>query len=216
MSKIIIFDMDGVLIDSEPVWQQVECEFYLRHYNISLGPKDFDLFTGMPVGIFLRKLHENHGLPSNNLPQIQDTIVAQVAEKIRQKPKPIAGIFELLNYLQRRGSLMAVASSSPQYQIDNVLNTLNIRHYFSAVVSADGLSYGKPHPEIFLTAAAMLKAEPETCLVIEDSLNGVIAARAAGMRVIALPAEHQQNDPRFTIADTVILNHCQVLEWLTA
>lgn len=81
MSKIIIFDMDGVLIDSEPVWQQVECEFYLRHYNISLGPKDFDLFTGMPVGIFLRKLHENHGLPSNNLPQIQDTIVAQVAEK---------------------------------------------------------------------------------------------------------------------------------------
>ncbi|WP_269434489.1 HAD-IA family hydrolase [Salmonella enterica] len=67
-----------------------------------------------------------------------------------------------------------------------------------------------------MTAAAMLKAEPETCLVIEDSLNGVIAARAAGMRVIALPAEHQQNDPRFTIADTVILNHCQVLEWLTA
>lgn len=214
MVTTIIFDMDGVLLDSEPVWREIECEYYLKNYSLSLEFTDFDAFTGMPLRVFLRKLHERHQLPVDSLSQIHDVIVERVAQRIRQQPRPIAGIFDLLRYLQLNDIAMAVASSSPTSQINNVLKTLDIRHYFSAVVSAEGLSHGKPHPEIFLTAATMMEKPPESCLVIEDSLNGVIAAKAAGMRAIALPAEHQRSDVRFTIADNVVADHYQILALL--
>ncbi|CAM3443789.1 HAD family hydrolase [Escherichia coli] len=212
MFSAVIFDMDGVLVDSEPVWREVECEYYLRNYGLSLQREDFDPFTGMPVTIFLRKLHQRHALPEDNLRQVHDTIVEEVARRIRLKPAPLPGVYELLNHLHQHNIPLAVASSSPQRQIDNVLSTLNMRHYFSAVISAEGLAHGKPHPEIFLTAALMTGQEPEFCLVIEDSLNGVVAAKAAGMHVIALPAEHQQDDPRFTLADGKVTSHWQILE----
>ena len=143
---------------------------------------------------------------------MHDAIVEEVARRIRLKPAPLPGVYELLNHLHQHNIPLAVASSSPQRQIDNVLSTLNMRHYFSVVISAEGLAQGKPHPEIFLTAALMTGQEPEFCLVIEDSLNGVVAAKAAGMQVIALPAEHQQDDPRFTLADGKVTSHWQILE----
>lgn len=214
MTITVIFDMDGVLIDSEPVWQDVEKVFYLQQYGLTLVDADFTAFTGMPVMVFLRRLHEKHQLPAHNLPLIHDTIVERVAEKIRQQPRPMPGIFELLDELHRRNIAMSVASSSPLRQIDNVLDTLNIRHYFQAAISAETLAHGKPHPEIFLNAAAMMDADPASCLVIEDSLNGLIAAKAAGMRALALPAPHQRHDPRFTLADAIIDHHDEVLPFL--
>ncbi|WES68707.1 hexitol phosphatase HxpB [Superficieibacter sp. HKU1] len=214
MAITVIFDMDGVLIDSEPVWRDVEKKFYLQHHGLTLVDDDFDAFTGMPVMVFLRKLHERHRLPAHDLSLVHDVIVGQVAEKIRQQPRPVPGIFDLLDALRLRNILMSVASSSPLRQIDNVLDTLNIRHYFQAAISAETLAHGKPHPEIFLNAAAMMDADPQNCLVIEDSLNGLIAAKAAGMRALALPAPHQRHDPRFTLADQIIDHHDEVLPFI--
>ncbi|WP_312951556.1 HAD-IA family hydrolase [Superficieibacter sp.] len=214
MTITVIFDMDGVLIDSEPVWREVEKAFYLQRHGLTLVDSDFDAFTGMPVMIFLRKLHERHCLPAQDLRSVHDIIVGQVAEKIRQHPEPLPGIFDLLAALKQRNIPMAVASSSPLRQIDNVLDTLNIREYFSVAISAETLKHGKPHPEIFLKAAEMMDADPESCLVIEDSLNGLIAARAAGMQVLALPAAHQRQDPRFTLADQIIDHHDEVLPFI--
>lgn len=214
MAITVIFDMDGVLIDSEPVWRDVEKEFYLLRHGLTLVDDDFDAFTGMPVMVFLRKLHERHQLPAHDLSLVHDLIVGQVADKIRQQPRPVPGIFELLDALRQRNIPMSVASSSPLRQIDNVLDTLNIRHYFQAAISAETLAHGKPHPEIFLNAAAMMDADPQYCLVIEDSLNGLIAAKAAGMRALALPAPHQRHDPRFTLADQIIDHHDEVLPFI--
>ena len=114
MFSAVIFDMDGVLVDSEPVWREVECEYYLRNYGLSLQREDFDPFTGMPVTIFLRKLHQRHALPEDNLRQVHDTIVEEVARRIRLKPAPLPGVYELLNHLHQHNIPLAVASSSPQ------------------------------------------------------------------------------------------------------
>ncbi|MFP1497221.1 HAD family hydrolase [Escherichia coli] len=117
MFSAVIFDMDGVLVDSEPVWREVGSgEYYLRNYGLSLQREDFDPFTGMPVTIFLRKLHQRHALPEDNLRQVHDTIVEEVARQIELKPAPVPGVSELLNHLHQHNIPLAVASSSPQRQ----------------------------------------------------------------------------------------------------
>ena len=99
---------------------------------------------------------------------------------------------------------MVVASSSPKKQIARVLEALNITHYFSHQVSAEGLVNGKPHPAVFLLAAEKLGLTSEQCIVIEDAINGMVAAKAAEMKVIVMPDPEQRSDPRFALADAKV------------
>ena len=107
----------------------------------------------------------------------------------------------MLHDLAQRSLVIGVASSSPPALIDTVIDKLGIRTYFQVLCSAMDEEFGKPHPAVYLTTAARLGVEPHECLVFEDSMTGVRAAKAAGMTTVAVPAAHQYEDGRFTEAD---------------
>ncbi|GKX55212.1 2-deoxyglucose-6-phosphatase [Leminorella grimontii] len=201
MKTAVIFDMDGVLVDSEPVWVEVEKEIYLHRYGIRLTDEDFRDTAGVRIDKVLTMHHLRYGLPLQEISARVSDIVTEVGNRIQSAPEPMPGVETLLNALRGHGIPLAVASSSPQKQIERVLSALGLTHYFSHLVSAEGLINGKPHPAVFLLAAEALGVEPESCIVIEDAVNGAIAAKAAQMRVIVIPAPEARSDRRFGIAD---------------
>lgn len=204
MNYGIIFDMDGVLVDSEPVWMAVEQDIYLKQYGVHLTNDDFKDSAGIRVDKLLATHHQRYSLPMEDVPQRALDVVTEVGRRIQSSPIPMPGIFELLETIKQHGLPMVVASSSPKKQIARVLEALNITHYFSHQVSAEGLINGKPHPAVFLLAAEKLGLTSEQCIVIEDAINGMVAAKAAEMKVIVMPDPEQRNDPRFALADAKV------------
>ncbi|MFN5884404.1 MAG: HAD-IA family hydrolase [Bacteroidota bacterium] len=120
------------------------------------------------------------------------------------------GVYEVLEQCRLAGYKMAIASSSAMRLIEAVTNKLNIRNYFDVMWSAEFEPYGKPHPGIFLSTANKLQTTPENCLVFEDAINGVLAAKAAKMYCIAVPEEATYHDLRFAIADKKIKSLTQL------
>ncbi len=204
MNYGIIFDMDGVLVDSEPVWMAVEQDIYLKQYGVQLTSDDFIDSAGIRVDKLLATHHQRYSLPMEDVPQRAIDVVTEVGRRIQSSPIPMPGVFELLETIKQHGLPMVVASSSPKKQIARVLEALNITHYFSHQVSAEGLVNGKPHPAVFLLAAEKLGLTSEQCIVIEDAINGMVAAKAAEMKVIVMPDPEQRSDPRFALADAKV------------
>lgn len=204
MNYGIIFDMDGVLVDSEPVWMAVEQDIYLKQYGVQLTSDDFIDSAGIRVDKLLATHHQRYSLPMEDVPQRAIDVVTEVGRRIQSSPIPMPGVFELLETIKQHGLPMVVASSSPKKQIARVLEALNITHYFSHQVSAEGLVNGKPHPAVFLLAAEKLGLTPEQCIVIEDAINGMVAAKAAEMKVIVMPDPEQRSDRRFALADAKV------------
>lgn len=212
MTTAIIFDMDGVLVDSEPVWVKVEKEIYLQCYGVHLGDEDFKDSAGIRIDKQLTEYHHRYSLPLEEVPHRAEEIVTEVGRRIQTNPQPMPGVVELLETIQQHGLPMVVASSSPQKQIARVLDALNISHYFSHQISAEGMINGKPHPAVFLQAADILSVNPEDCIVIEDAVNGMVAAKAAQMKVIVMPAPEARQDKRFGLADVQVNTLSEV--WL--
>lgn len=204
MNYGIIFDMDGVLVNSEPVWMAVEQEIYLKYYGVHLTSSDFKDSAGIRVDKLLATHHQRYSLPMEDVPQRAIDVVSEVGRRIELSPIPMPGVFELLNTIKQYGLPMVVASSSPKQQIARVLDALNISDYFAHQVSAEGLINGKPNPAVFMLAAEKLGLSSEQCIVIEDAINGMVAAKAAEMKVIVMPAPEQREDPRFTLADAQV------------
>ncbi|MFI3247190.1 MAG: hexitol phosphatase HxpB [Ferrimonas sp.] len=211
----VIFDMDGVLIDSEPYWQQAQLEIF-PNYGVPLTRADTITTKGLRIDQVVQHWHQRYPwgsqAPQKQAAEIQwvaQQIVQRVEQLIRTEGRPLNGVQQALIHLQQQGIPMALATSSPQSLIDATLTRLQLHQYFQAVCSAEQLPYGKPHPQVYLDAAAALSIAPISCLAIEDSLNGVIAAKAAGMQVIAIPEPDQRHDPRFSIADHTLLDLTQ-------
>ena len=138
---------------------------------------------------------------SQNVEKVEADSLKKVTGLIIEKGIQMEGVTSSLNHFKAKGYKIALASSSAQSLIETVLDKLNIANEFEIVNSAEQLEYGKPHPEIFIKTAKHLNVKPIDCLVIEDSFHGVLAAKAAVMKVIAIPEEEYYNDPRFSIAD---------------
>ncbi|MBY5946695.1 hexitol phosphatase HxpB [Photobacterium rosenbergii] len=193
----VIFDMDGVLIDSEPYWRQAQVDV-LAGYGMTAT---FDDCIRLTMGRRLDDIakiwcqHFNLNIPSEEL---QLSIMQAVVALIRQQGEPKRGVVSLLQTLQGAGVKIALATSSSMPIIDAVLNSLKISQYFSVVCSADNEEYGKPHPSVYLTAAQKLDVAANQCVVIEDSVTGMIAGLAAGMTTFAVP--DNIDDPRFAVA----------------
>jgi mannitol-1-/sugar-/sorbitol-6-/2-deoxyglucose-6-phosphatase len=188
----IIFDMDGLLIDSEPLWRRAEVEVFARH-GLSLREEQCQETTGLRID----EVVAHWRLPA----EAAGAVVARVIELVAAEgvAKPFAA--EAVREARRRSSRLALASSSPDALIDVTIVKLGIAGLFDVVYSATHEVYGKPHPGVYLTTAAKLGVAPTACVAIEDSLNGVLAAKAARMRCIAVP---EVEDPRFVIADVVL------------
>lgn len=195
----VIFDMDGVLIDSEPVWQIAERKV-LRSLGLDLKLADMSQTTGLRIDQVVTFWYQRFPWENYDNQQVAKAIIEQVVEYIKREGKPMPGVTEALSACQKNKLKIGLATSSSSDIVKAVLNKLNIGHYFESWHSAEHLSYGKPHPEVYLNCAAALGIAPTACLAIEDSFNGLIAARAANMQTIAIPENTQADDQKWVIA----------------
>jgi beta-phosphoglucomutase-like phosphatase (HAD superfamily) len=189
--KAVIFDMDGVIIDSEPLHYRLETQFF-KEVGINLAEGEYESFTGTSGGDMFTRLKKRFGL-NQSVEELLAEGRRRYMETLKKEGIPIiSGIPELIARLSEAGMKLAVASSAPHEQIDLVMNTPHtpedsdgsLARFFSVRVSGDDVDRGKPDPSVFLKAAELLGTLPEDCWVIEDSENGVKAARAAGMSCI--------------------------------
>jgi mannitol-1-/sugar-/sorbitol-6-/2-deoxyglucose-6-phosphatase len=195
-----ILDMDGLLCDSEPFWQDVEVE-ELNKLGVPLTREMCYQTVGLRVEEAMGYWHARYPWDSCTIAQLSDTLTEGVRRRIVSEGSALPGVHHALDLLQARGLRLAIASGSRRVLIEAVLDKLALREHVELVVSAEEVPHGKPHPEVFLVAAERLGIDPLECLVLEDSLNGVIAAKAARMKCIAVPGHAWASDPRFVIAD---------------
>ena len=185
MIKGIIFDMDGVISDTQKIHSKIESEL-LAKYEIHIPPEEItQKYAGVRTKEFFDKL-----LSKQNKKYNIDALVNKKWGKL-EKIAPLSvdainGSINLIKSLYSKKYTMAVASASYSKYVQNVLKTLKIINYFSAIVSGDMVSKGKPNPESFLLAAKKIYLHPSQCLVIEDGINGMQAAKSANMKCIGL------------------------------
>jgi HAD superfamily hydrolase (TIGR01509 family) len=179
----VLFDMDGVLLDSEPLHEQV-AQAILAECGLTTASAE--AYVGMTTRDSFAALCREFALPHDPA-ELDARYTARVIPLLRTRAVPLPGVPEVLLALRARGRRLALGSSSALAVIEATLDGLGVRSLFDAIVSAADLPRGKPAPDVYLEAARRLGVPPAGCLVIEDSERGVQAARAAGMRCVAIP-----------------------------
>jgi beta-phosphoglucomutase-like phosphatase (HAD superfamily) len=199
----VIFDMDGVLVDSEPIYDR-ETTVFLAELGVAADPAFYDTLRGLPPLEVWSRLADRY-----ELPQRLDWLAAESIRRLDAHfgslgpLDPVAGAGELVAELAAAGVPLAVASSSVASRVAAVLDALGLARWFPVTVSGDEVAHGKPAPDIFLEAASRLGVDPAGCVVVEDSFNGVTAALAAGMRCVAYAADGSDH-PERARADLVV------------
>ncbi len=209
--KAVIFDMDGVLIDSEPLWRMAMIKGFSA-IGIPFTESDCKKTMGMRFTEVVQIWFTHFNITTILEADFENSVVEILIDLINEKGKTIDGVLDVLNYCQQKKLKIGLATSSSIKIMNAVLNKLQLQPYFNAIVSAQFMTYGKPHPKVFLVCAQLLNVNPNNCLVIEDSVNGVIAAKAALMQVIAVPDAEHFNNKKFAIADYKFSNIHEVVQ----
>lgn len=197
--EAVIFDMDGVLIDSEPLWK-IAMEEAFQSVGCNITKADFQQTVGLRIDEVVRYWHSNRGWDELTCEQMEERIVQRMVVLIKETGVPLLGVPETIHYLRQAGFKIGLGTSSYRVLIDTVLETLGLTTAFDFTHSAEDEAYGKPHPAVYLTVADQLKVAPQKCLVIEDSFNGIIAGLAAQMTVVCIPEKSHHPDPRLEVA----------------
>ena len=200
MIKAVIFDMDGLLIDSEPFWRIAEIAAF-KNLGHKLTDEMLQATMGMRNDEVVIHWVNHFEIKQANYGQIEIEILAKVQELVEAKGKVLPGVIETLDFFKGQQLPIGLASSSPLGIIQSVVDTLGIEKYFKVMCSAEFEEFGKPHPAVFIAAATYLRVAPEDCLVFEDSINGMIAAKAAKMKCITIPAPENYNNPKYVLSD---------------
>jgi sugar-phosphatase len=195
----IVFDMDGVLIDSEPLWRRAEIACFAE-VGVRLEESDCVETQGLRIDEVVEWWHERR--PWSGMPKaaLAERIVDRVAALIRAEGAPMRGSDDAIAAAAGMGCRLALASSSPKRLIRTVVTRFGWGDAFDALCSAEDEAHGKPAPDVYRTTLEMLGVAPHEALAIEDSINGIRAARAAGLRCVAVPAPEARDDPRFAEA----------------
>jgi len=202
MIEAVVFDLDGVIVDSEPVWEQVRRQVVAEHGG-RWAPDAQRRIMGMSTGEWATYLSQDLGV---GLPP--DTVAATVIEGMRARYREgvplMPGAAEAVRALAGRWPL-GLASSSPPALIDAVLDGAGLRECFTVALSTEQVQHGKPAPDIYLAVTARLGRPPEVCAAVEDSTNGLLSAASAGLQVIAVPHPRYPPEPAALQAAKVVL-----------
>jgi sugar-phosphatase len=198
--RAAIFDMDGLLIDSEPLWRRAEIAVF-ETVGVTLDEKMCTQTTGMRIDAAIQHWFERFPWQGKSPQQLMHELLLRVRDDVEQTGVCMPGVMETLDNAQAAGWRIGLASSSPSSLIDCVIHKLGIADYFDACCSAVDELVGKPDPAVYFTAARSLDVAPERCVAFEDSLPGIRSAKAAGMRVVAVPDAERSDDPAFAMAD---------------
>ena len=205
MIEAVVFDLDGILIDSEHVWDEVRQQLADErggHWNENAS-RDM---MGMSSIEWSRYMRNVVGL-TEEAEEISAEVVRRLEDRYRRELPLIPGAEQAVESLAARWPL-ALASSSNRELIDLVLESSGLDRYFTASVSSEEVARGKPAPDVFLEAARRLGVEPTHCAAVEDSENGILAAKAAGMRTIAIPNPHYPpHEDALAAADVVLASN---------
>lgn len=212
MIRAAIFDMDGLLIDSEPFWRRSHIEVVGEH-GVIITEDDVRHMAGRRTDEVVRHWREVHGLEHVPNEALESAVVTRVIENVRIHGTELPGVRKVIALFKQHDIPMAVASSSAPEIIEAVLQKLALKRHMHVAYSAKYEEFGKPHPGVFLTTAKKLGVNPEDCVVFEDSLSGVRAARAAGMKCIAVPEAPNINKPEFKAEADVVVPSLESVDW---
>lgn len=200
MISAVIFDMDGLIVDSEPWWRVAESNVF-GQLSVAPNRDEFESMMGWQIKEVIQNWHNLHPWENFSIEKTQQEIISEVEKLVKENAVLLPGVIESLEFFKSKNINVGLASSSPLALIRGLLQHYKIYDEFSVVCSAEFEAFGKPHPAIFLTAAKHMGTHPTECLVLEDSFNGVIAAKAARMKCIAVPCKEHFSQTRFDIAD---------------
>ena len=196
----VIFDMDGLLIDSEPFWEEAGKET-LEKFNVSLTPEQYASSTGLRTEEWLQHWFHHFNINKKYINETEKIVVQKAIEKIVAHGETMPGVNYILDFFKQRSFKIGLATSSPLSLANPVVDKLNIRSYLQTITSAEELPFGKPHPQVFINCVAELNSTALQSLVFEDSFNGMIAAKAARMKCVVIPVSYQQNEIKWKAAD---------------
>jgi sugar-phosphatase len=200
MMRAVIFDMDGVLVDSEPLWRLAERRTFAE-IGIELTDSDCEQTMGMRTDEVIQFWYRRSPWDGPSPAEVEGKLEERMQELITERATVMAGVERSIAMAREEDLALGLATSSTPVLIEAVLAKLGMADVFAVTHSAVEEELGKPHPAVFLTTARLLGVEPAECAAIEDSVAGVRSAKAAGMRVIAVPPTHLFDDPAYAVAD---------------
>jgi sugar-phosphatase len=199
----VVFDLDGLLIDSEPFWRRAEIEVFAT-VGVELTESETRQTMGLRIDDAVGHWFERRPWEGMSPVEVERAVTARVAELIEAEGTPMPGALDVIDLCRARSIPMAVCSGSYAVVIEAALDKLGISSSMSAWHSAEWEPLGKPHPGAYLTTSDKLGVDPKTCLAFEDSFNGAISAKAARMRVVAVPEPAALDSPRWGFCDLVL------------
>lgn len=209
MIRAAIFDMDGLLVDSEPLWTRAEIKAF-KTVGIELDEAKCAETVGQGLEEVVRFRYNQQPWTGKSLEEVGFLIHRHMLELLGSEGRPMPGALEAVKFFKDRGLKLGLATSSDRGLIDAALGALDLKGTFDHLQSGSELEHGKPHPMVYLVTAEKLKVPPKECLALEDSIPGLISAKAAGMKAVAVPEPRLYGDPRFNIADVTLKSLTQL------
>jgi sugar-phosphatase len=204
MIKAVIFDMDGLMIDSEPLWQKSEFKVF-SSVGLELTPEMCQQTQGLKINEMVQYWYNRYPWKDSvTCKDVEQQIIEELAYNIRESGKLMPGVLEAIHLFDEKSLPLGIASSSPMKIIEQVVNTFDLKNNFDVLRSADSETYGKPHPAVYINTCSELNTSPEYSLALEDSFNGLLSAKCAKMNTIAIPDPEQFDQTKFDIADLKI------------
>ena len=197
--RALVFDMDGVLVDSEPLWRRAEVACFSR-FGLALTEADCIETMGLRMDEAVAYWTRQRDWQPPSIDEVANAVIDDMDGLIRAEAKPIAGVEAALDAADENGWRVGLASSSPMRLIEATLDTFGLRARFEVCRSAEFETNGKPSPDVYRSALRAMQIEGDAAVAIEDSANGVSSALAAGMRCVAIPEPANAGDPRFDAA----------------
>lgn len=196
----VIFDMDGLLIDSEPLWNEAAIEVFAT-FGATLTQELCNTTTGLRTREFIQWWFTHFNITNIDTKTAENLIFDSILQKVEAKGVVMPGTHHIINFFHAKSFKIGIATSSPQSLIDLVVRLTGIGPYIHATSSAEDLPYGKPHPQVYLDCAEKLQSNPIECLCFEDSFNGLISAKAARMKCVVVPHGSLQKDEKWGASD---------------